>query len=477
MKDNCPWHVQLPITQPPRYITYPGVMPNTYVITDFGQIFNVVKGYEVSQFINNGYYICNLNRPDGSQYLCSVHRLVAWEWVLENRDFNLHINHIDGNKLNNNYWNLEWVTPAENARHAWRTGLIPANINQGETHGMAKLTDADVHLICQMLQDPKVTYDEVLDRIGHKVARGDVMNIANGRGWTHITRLYKIPPRETMLGETHPMSKLTNEDVHRICYMLQDPKVTYDQIAEMFKDKCKIGTIIDIAHGNTWTHISRHYRIPHRERVNSSGVNSSSSKLTEEEVHEICQMLLNPSNTYKQIAECFGDKISTHGVHKIAKGDSYVSIRSQYKIPPRENDRVKIARISSKLDEEKVHQICQMLQDPRIMYKDIGAKFGVCDHTILDIAHGNNWKDVSSQYEIPDRSSKNHAVSKLNPSQVYQICEMLQDPYVMYKDIGEKFGVSIGCIQGIASGCNWPEITSQFNIPKRIRLRRRKPNY
>ena len=415
-------------------------------------------------------------RADGSQYPYSIHRLVGWEWVLENRDFNLQINHIDGNKLNNNYWNLEWVTSIENIRHAWRTGLMPANINQGETHGMAKLTDEDVHLICQMLQDPKVTYDEVLDRIGHKVARGDVINIANGRGWTHITRLYNIKPRETMLGETHPMSKLTNEDVHRICYMLQDPKVTYDEIAEMFKDKCKIGAIIEIAHGNTWTHISRHYRIPHRKRPDTSGINSRMSKLTEEEVHEICQMLQDPRIMYKEVAECFEGKISTNGVFNIAKGDRYVSISSQYNIPPRENDRAKIARMTSKLDEEKVHQICQMLQDPRVMYKDIGAKFGVCDHSILDIAHGKNWKDISSQYVIPERSSKNRTTRpKLTEEEVYQICEMLQDPYVMYKDIAAKFGVSVGCIQGIADGCNWSEITSQFNIPKRIRQRRRNP--
>ena len=34
------------------------------------------------------------------------------------------VNHLDGNKKNNVYWNLEWATGTENSQHAVDTGLM-----------------------------------------------------------------------------------------------------------------------------------------------------------------------------------------------------------------------------------------------------------------------------------------------------------------------------------------------------------------
>lgn len=54
-----------------------------------------------------------------------IHRLVAEAFIGPAPGPEYQINHKDGNKANNKASNLEWVTPAENTSHAYRTGLVP----------------------------------------------------------------------------------------------------------------------------------------------------------------------------------------------------------------------------------------------------------------------------------------------------------------------------------------------------------------
>lgn len=59
---------------------------------------------------------------NGKRKSFKVHRLVASAFI-DNPEHKPHVNHIDGNPLNNHVSNLEWCTQQENVAHALNTGL------------------------------------------------------------------------------------------------------------------------------------------------------------------------------------------------------------------------------------------------------------------------------------------------------------------------------------------------------------------
>ncbi len=101
--------------------------------------------YEVSNFgrfrrkiqILPDYYIYKYARCGGSARYIQVNMnnklimlavLVAQTFIGA-KPKGYQVNHIDGNKHNNHVDNLEYVTPSENMKHAWDTGLRKRKLN------------------------------------------------------------------------------------------------------------------------------------------------------------------------------------------------------------------------------------------------------------------------------------------------------------------------------------------------------------
>ena len=68
-----------------------------------------------------GYYTVSF-RVDGKKYWKRIHRLIA-EVLVPNPQALPQVNHIDGNKLNNNLNNLEWCNNQYNTQEAYNNNL------------------------------------------------------------------------------------------------------------------------------------------------------------------------------------------------------------------------------------------------------------------------------------------------------------------------------------------------------------------
>jgi len=89
----------------------------------------------------NGYFYVRL-RKNKTTFNRYVHRLVA-EAFVPNPENKPEVNHEFGDKSDNYYKHLEWVTHIENSEHAWETGLMTL----GENHHCSKLSDLQVSVV------------------------------------------------------------------------------------------------------------------------------------------------------------------------------------------------------------------------------------------------------------------------------------------------------------------------------------------
>lgn len=101
---------------------------------------NIVRLLKIGKN-NVGYCKIELYK-DGKTKMKYIHRLVA-EAFIPNPDKKPAVNHIDGNKANNSVSNLEWVTPSENTKHAFRTRLLkpPMANRHGKNNPLSKPID------------------------------------------------------------------------------------------------------------------------------------------------------------------------------------------------------------------------------------------------------------------------------------------------------------------------------------------------
>ena len=120
-------------------------------ITGYNGIYQISNYGRVKSFYKDKKGIILKTHPTNLGYIkislknknLLIHRLVAIAFVKNvNPKIKTEVNHIDGDKSNNHFTNLEWCTRSENTKHSWDTGLREAKT--GDDHHNSKLNKKQV---------------------------------------------------------------------------------------------------------------------------------------------------------------------------------------------------------------------------------------------------------------------------------------------------------------------------------------------
>lgn len=148
-----------------------------FEISNYGNIRNVKTKHIYKCHINkNGYLqVCVSLGSRKNKIVVKIHRAVAENFVA-NPANKKSVNHIDGNKLNNYYENLEWVTNKENTHHALENDLLTYR----------KLSTKDIIYIFSIKSKYKnMNNTEIAQRFN--VSEATIRDIMKGRTWTYLT--------------------------------------------------------------------------------------------------------------------------------------------------------------------------------------------------------------------------------------------------------------------------------------------------
>lgn len=161
---------------------------NLYKIDEYGNVWSKYKnGYLKPKIDKDRYLVLSLRTTDNRCLSVRVATLVAYHYLKSppQNMVDLTVDHIDSNKQNNYYKNLQWLERADNTRKATSISQI------GNKNSSAILNDIDVENICKLLCENTLTYKEIGNI--YNVSKSTINNIASGRNWKNISCKYNFP--------------------------------------------------------------------------------------------------------------------------------------------------------------------------------------------------------------------------------------------------------------------------------------------
>lgn len=370
-----------------------------YYISDNGEVWH--HGKILSQTYNKvtGYMQVGITGPDGKRHNLSVHRYVALTFIPNPNNLPV-VNHIDGNKTNNNINNLEWTTMAGNMQHALKLGLVKSagiDLERAKRVCVFLYNGYSIKKIAKTMDLSKDIVQKVYESEYYKKFKAD-----------HDNHDKNIAERISLLdSRIEKVSRIfENGYPNKIRTYLDTENYVTDAI-EVWSDKLVIN-----GHPT-------YYRVSNFGRVLSEATHTIMRPYPDKKTGFACVTLYDtiagkhiPYLLHRLVANIFldppepskreirfkdGDRSNCHATNL-----EWISINERRREIQAKNGKYGC----QKLTEEEVHKICKMLEDGGYSLVEIGLDFGVSKAVIGAIKRGKNWKHISCQYNIPYEKKK-----------------------------------------------------------------------
>lgn len=164
-------------------IYHPKMTFSNYEISDYGHVRRKDDHTAIQWgYTEDGYRNVKLVNDDGIRKTLLVNRLVGETFCIVRATNQTEVDHMYGNKDDNYFMHLRWVTPSENQKYSYQLGLRkPANLK----HDL----DTEIALVCKLISEG-LTNKEILNTVNFEIREENIQNIRAKRTHKKISDKY-----------------------------------------------------------------------------------------------------------------------------------------------------------------------------------------------------------------------------------------------------------------------------------------------
>jgi uncharacterized protein (DUF433 family) len=345
----------------------------------------------ISQY---GYNTTLLTKEGGERINYKIHRLVA-EYFVHNQnpdEFQI-VNHIDGDKLNNHYTNLEWTNAQGNVTHAIKNGLrkhsIHQALNKKQVREIRELYDNSDIYVDDLAESYDVTTKIIIDCITYATYRhidDDLKNtysvIKNNE---EIRRKYK---KKVYINQIEEMS---DENKKQMVYDYVNAILPHEELISKYEIHIsrikeyvyKLNPKPEPLSGEVFKEVNEDYEISNLGRVFNKKYNKitdTNSIKGENKYRIIAKLFLPNPNNHKHVIFKDGDK-SNINLDNLYWGTSQKTVWD----------------IHSK---ETIEEIRRIYTETKATRKEIAERFNIPFSAILQFIKGYSKPPKLIDYKV-----------------------------------------------------------------------------